>query len=296
MSWNNNWDEDELSVLERWKMHYEWEISTLKKDLDQIIQESLVNLRRPIAWTYWGIRSRWNLMETVALLTNHGVREISYVRWRMVEKHLENNEYTNYRNCEKLLNLLDEDAALEVIDSFSIPTNPRALDICFKPLDVLTWAKLRDIDFPKELEEAIKQFTKPTIDWESKYNEAQEEIKKLKNTLLIVPKQLSYVATTNVTNYECPDVNGSVYKNPKEEFLSKKRASVYDKIIASLAILKFPALDELNGSRIDSLTENNIKKFEKYFKPLSRKTLTRYLENPRELLKLESTAQKKLHE
>ncbi len=59
MSWNNNWDEDELSVLERWKMHYEWEISTLKKDLDQIIQESLANLRRPIAWKNWGIRSRW---------------------------------------------------------------------------------------------------------------------------------------------------------------------------------------------------------------------------------------------
>jgi hypothetical protein len=158
------------------------------------------------------------------------------------------------------------------------------------------WAKARDIDFPKELEEAIKQFTKPTIDWESKYNEAQEEIEKLKNTLLIVPKQLSYVATTNVTNYECPDLNGSVHKNPEEEFLSKKRASVYDKIIASLAILKFRVLEDLNGSHIDSLTQKNIEKFAHGFKPLDRKTLTLYLKAPRELLKLESTAQKKLHE
>lgn len=282
-----SWNEDERSVLERWKSNYEWEIDQLNENLEQMIQESLVNLRRPIDWKIWGIKSRWTLMEAAALMTNHGVREISYVRWRMVEKHLENNEYINYRNCERLLNLLDEDSVLKVIDSFSIPTNPQALDICFKPLDVLTWAKARDIDFPEELEQKIKQLAKDTIDWESKYNEAQEEIEKLKNRLLIASKQ-------NVTNYECPDINGSVYKNPEEnDVLSKKRASVYDRIIATLAILKFPVLSDLNGSHIDSLTERNIEKFMYGFKPLDRKTLTRYLKNPRKLLQLEATEQKK---
>ena len=237
MSWNNWNNDDERSVLEQWKSCYQYEINELNKNLEQMIQASLVNLRRPIDYKFWGVKSKWTLMEAAALMSNQGPREISYIKWRMVENYLENNEYVNYRNCERLLNLLDEDSVLKVIDSCSIPTNPQALDICFKPLDVLTWAKARDIDFPEELEQKIKQISKPTIDWESKYNEAQEEIEKLKNTLLIVPKQLSYVATTNVTNYECPDVNGSICKNPEEEFLSKKRASVYDRIIASLAIV-----------------------------------------------------------
>jgi len=294
MSWNDWNNGDERSVLEQWKSNYEYEINQLNKNLEQMIQESLVNLRRPIDWKFWGIKSRWTLMEAAALMSNHGPRDISYTRWRMIEKHLENNEYINYRKCERLLNLLDEDSVLKVIDSSSIPINPQALDICFKPLDVLMWAKARDIDFPEELEQKIKQIAKSTIDWESKYHEAQEEIEKLKNRLLIFPKQLSDVAITNVTNYECPDINGSVYKNPQEDdVLSKKRAGVYDRIIATLAILKFPVLNDLNGSHIDSLTERNIEKFMYGFKPLDRKTLTHYLKNPRKLLQLEATEQKK---
>lgn len=293
MSWNDWNNEDERSVLERWKSCYQYEINELNKNLEQMIQASLVNLRRPIDYKFWGVKSKWTLMEAAALMSNQGPREISYVKWRMVEDYLENNEYVNYRNCERLLNLLDEDSVLKVIDSCSIPTNPQALDICFKPLDVLTWAKARDIDFPEELEQKIKQIAKPTIDWENKYNEAQEEIKKLKNTLLIAPKQLNYDRSdvNNNTSFNLGYLHNE-YKNPEEEVLSKKRAIVYDRIIASLAILKFPVLSDLNGSHIDSLTENNIEKFSKYFKPVSRKTLTRYLENPRKLLQLEPTEQK----
>lgn len=268
--------------------HYEgWDE---KQRLAQLI---LYKMNESFKLEYWCKMPRWNSVQAIALVNNYNPTNLRSQSWNIVQKAYHNVFLPEFTND---LNLLERCILHNEISHVVQKNFLEANDFYFSPISFVEWAKIKDINLPKGFEEAVYKYHPEWIDWQSKYNEAQEEIEKLKNTLLIVPKQLSYVATTNVTNYECPDLNGSVHKNPEEEFLSKKRASVYDKIIASLAILKFRVLEDLNGSHIDSLTQKNIEKFAHGFKPLDRKTLTLYLKAPRELLKLESTAQKKLHE
>jgi hypothetical protein len=125
--------EDRLTPLEkRWALH---------------------NPKNKVVYEHWSRKDYWTIDEAISLLSG---KNPDLVNWDTLQMHVEDSLFASWYS--------------EIRELVQRALHAEQLSEPLRPSDFLTWAKLKELDHPPELEEQVRAKGGTIEDWKSKYS------------------------------------------------------------------------------------------------------------------------------
>ena len=207
----------------------------------QEMKDHLVNFKRPIDYDFWGKRFSWTFLEAALLMSNISPKDISYNKWTDIKNYLDQSDENKYLCSEKKLLLIEDYYSGKCLKSChrSIESGwgYDVVEVVFRPQDIVEWSENYKIEMPEALKDVVKSIYNPE-NWQEKYKQLQNKVK-------ILEQQLANISKPQISLKELAEI---------ERVLDVKTEKTYDRVLATVALSFIKQKNDLNGTRIESIS------------------------------------------